>query len=219
MPSRLTHCRDLGIALLLTLLVPSMGCINIAANLIHAVKGNNRPAEFDGLKGKRVAVVVTTDAGLGKDATNTILTNNIETALSMHVEDIDVVSSREIGQWLDVHGWDDSDYVEIGKGVKADRVLAVDVLNLKLKNGQTLYRGQADVTLTVYDVTDGGRVLYRKQLLEVSFPETGGKPITETSETKFRSFFLAVLTRKIGGLFYEVDATADVALDATLSSF
>lgn len=196
-----------------------LGCVNLAANLLHAVHGNNRPAEFEGLQGKRVAVVCSTDSGLGSDATNSILTNNIQAALSMNVEDIKMVRSSEIDKWLDGHGWDESDYVEIGKGVKADRLLAIEVLNMDLMNGQTLYRGQADVTVTVYDISSGGKILYRKQIPEFAFPSTGGKPVTETSENKFRSFFLDVLANKIAGLFYEVDATADVAIDATMSRF
>lgn len=204
---------------ILGVFVSACGCVNLAANLIHAVQGNNRPAEFAGLEGHRVAVVCMTDNGLGNDATNSILTNNIHAALSTNIEEIDLVRNSEIEQWLDVHGWEESDYVEIGKGVKAERLLVVEVLNMQLKNGQTLFRGMADITVTVYDIAKGGRILYRKQIPEFAFPNTGGKPVTETSENKFRSFFLAVVTRKICGLFYEVDATADYALDATVSSF
>ncbi len=212
--------RPFAAALLIVVgLVVTSGCVNLAANLLHAVHGNNRPAEFEGLRGKRVAVVCSTDSGLGKDATNSILTNNIQAALSMNVKDIQLVRSSEIDQWLDVHGWEENDYIEIGKGVKAERLLAIEVMHLTLKNGQTLYQGQADINVTVYDVTEGGKIVFRKQLPEFAFPTTGGKPVTETSENKFRSFFLAVLSNKIAGLFYEVDATADVAIDATVSSF
>lgn len=207
------------LVLLLAGTMTMAGCVNLAANLIHAVQGNNRPAEFGGLEGQRVAIVCATDSGLDSDATNLILSNNIHAALSINVKDIEVVRHSEIEQWLDVHSWEQSDYVEIGKGVKADRLLAVELVNLKLKNGQTLYRGEADITVTVYDIENGGRILYRKQIPEFAFPASGGKPVTETSENKFRSFFLAVVTRKIAGLFYEVDATADYALDATVSSF
>lgn len=209
---------QLALAGLLACVCSTAGCINFAANLLHAIHGNNLPAEYEGLQGQRVAVVCSTDQGFGGDATTSILSNNLQAALSMNVEDIELVRQSEIEQWLDVHGWSDSDYIEIGKGVKADQLLAVQVSNLKLKNGQTLYRGQADVTVTVYEIPSG-KILYRKQLPEYTFPNSGGKPVTETSENKFRSFYLAVLTRKIGSLFYEVDATADYALDATISSF
>lgn len=211
--------RHFQMMIIAVLMIGSTGCINLAANLLHAIHGNNVPAEFKGLAGQRVAIVCSTDQGFDGSATNSILTNNIHAALSMNVEDIDLVRHSEIEKWLDVHNWDQSDYVEIGKGVKADRVLAIEVSNMTLKNGPTLFRGQADVLVTVYDVSEGGKILYRKQMPEFAFPNTDGKPVSETSETKFRSFFLAILTRRISGLFYDVDATADYALDATMSSF
>lgn len=200
------------------LLATNTGCIALFANLMHAIHGNMLPAEYSGLEEQRVAVVCLTDTGFRSSAESSILVNNLHADLSMNVKDIEVVRHSEIEQWLDVHGIQDSDYVEIGKGVKADKVLAVEISGLKLKEGQTLYRGYADVTVTVYDVPNG-QIRYRKTIPEFTFPTTGGKPVTETSESKFRSYFLAVITRRIASLFYEVDATRDYALDATASSF
>lgn len=194
------------------------GCINLAANLIHAVQGNNRPAEYPGLEGHRVAVVCTTDGRYGGEACDSILTNNLQVALNTNIGKIELVRSSEIEQWLDVHGRRTTDYVDIGKGVKADRVLAVEVADLELMNGPTLYRGMSDISVSVYDIPTGD-ILYRKQMPEFAFPTTGGKPVTESSENKFRSFYLGILTQEIGALFYEVDATAHVARDATISRF
>ncbi len=194
------------------------GCISFMANLMHAIHGNMAPAEYDGLENKRVALICTTDEGLRSNATNTILTNSLHAALGMNVEDIELVRQSEVDKWMESGRHDAFDYVEIGKGVDANRVLVVQISNLKLKNGQTLYRGSADIQVTVYNVEDGN-IHYRKQIPDFAFPNSGGKPVTETTETKFRSFFLAVVTRKIAGLFYPVDATADYALDATVSSF
>lgn len=201
------------------LLATNTGCISLFANLMHAIHGNNTPAEYEGLREQRVAVICNTDEGFRSSAVNSILVNNLHAALSMYVEDIEIVRQSEVEQWVDVHGITDSNYVDIGKGVKADKVLAVEVGNLTLKNGQTLYRGQSDITVTVYDVNAGGSIRYRKQIPEFSFPQSGGKPITETSENKFRSQYLSVVTRKISSLFYPVDVTRDYALDATISSY
>lgn len=207
-----------SLALLGGVVLASCGCVNLAANLIHAVTGNERPAEYDGLEGQRVAVVCSSDGKMGGEATDTILAGNIHAALSMNIDDIELVRHSEIEQWLDVHGWQNSDYVEIGKGVKADRLLAVELSGLKLKNGQTLFRGETDIAVTVYEIPSG-KLLYRKQMPEFAFPQQGGKPITETSENKFRSFFLSIVTQEVAGLFYPVDATAHVARDAMLSRF
>ncbi|MFK7738526.1 MAG: hypothetical protein AB8B50_21045 [Pirellulaceae bacterium] len=204
----------------LLLVVPSsVGCVSLVANLMHAIHGNNVPAEFEGLNGKRVALVCSTDEGFRSTATSTILVNNLHAALNTHLDEIQLVRNSEIDKWMDLHGQSETNYYEIGKGVKSDLVLAVEVSNLRLKNGQTLFRGEADIVVTVYDIASDGKIIFRKQMPEFAFPQTDGKPVSETSENKFRSFYLAVLTRKISGLFYPVDSTADYALDATMSSF
>ena len=217
MSQPIRHLVHLG--LLVTSLAASSGCINFAANMIHAITGNMKPADYNDLKGKRVAVVCLTDDGMGTDASSAMLTSQIHALLNTHVKKIDVVRQSEVERWLDAHSSSDADYLEVGKGVNAERVLAIEVLNLKLKNGATLYQGRADITVTVYDVSEQGKILYRKQLPEFTFPKMGGPAVTEMSEAKFRSGYLAVVARTVAGLFYETDATADFALDATASSF
>lgn len=209
----------LCLAVLMLCGLSSVGCINLAANLIHAIRGNDRPAEYKGLEGKRVAVVVGTDSGLGSDAVSSALTSHIQALLNMKIKKIDVVSKHEVENWFDANGWNDSDYVAIGKGVNADNVLAVDVLNLTLQNGATLYRGQCDITVSVYDIKEDGKILYRKQIPEFAFPSLGGMAITDTSESKFRARYLELVAATVGGLFYGVDPTLDVALDATSTRF
>ncbi len=206
------------VALLMGLLFTA-GCINLAANMIHAIRGNNNPADFDGLKEKRVAVVCLTDGGLAADANSSMLTSYIHAGLNTNIKKIDVVRQSEVERWIDAHSTGDTDYLEIGKGVKADRVVAVEVLNLSCKNGATLYQGKSDITVTVYDVPEGGKILYRKQIPEFVFPKMGGPTITDISEAKFRARYLAIVARTVASLFYEVDATADFALDATANSF
>ncbi len=195
------------------------GCINLAANMIHAITGNMKPAEFEGLKGKRVAIVCLSDDGMGTDATSAMLTSYIHASLNTNVKKIDIVRQSEVERWLDAHGSSDADYFEVGKGVKADLVLAIEVLNVQLKNGATLYQGKSDITVTVYDVPEQGKILYRNQIPEFTFPKIGGPAVTEMSESKFRARYIAIVARTISGLFHETDATADFALDATSSSF
>ncbi len=212
--------RNIAIAAcLIASLVSASGCINFAANMIHAITGNTLPADYDGLEGKRVAVVCSTDSGMATDATSAMLTSYIHAALNTNVKKIDVVRQSEVERWIDSHSNSEADYLEVGKGVKAERVLAVEVMNMSLKNGATLFQGKCDITVTVYDVEDGGKTLYRKQIPEFAFPKMGGPTITDISESKFRSRYLAIVARTISNLFYEVDATADFALDATANSF
>ena len=205
----------LATLLLISGIALSSGCINLAANMIHAIQGNMVPAEFDGLSGKRVAIVCRTDDGL---RSNTILHNNLQSALALNIEDVKLVRRSQLEKWCAQNSEDRYDYYKVGEGVGADLVVAVEISNLKLKNGQTLYRGVSDVSVKVLDM-EREVLLFHKQMPEISFPNSTGKPITDTSENKFRQFYLAYVTRKIGALFYPVDAHADYAIDATMSSF
>jgi hypothetical protein len=208
-----------ALTLLAILVATSCGCINLAANMLHAIQGNERPAEYDGLKGKRVALVCTTDGGFGADATSAMLSSYIHAALNSNVDKIDLVKQSEVDRWIDSHSQADADYIAVGKGVDAERVVALEVMNMSLRDGATLYRGRADVSVTVYDIPSDGNILYRKQMPEFEFPKLGGPTITDISEAKFRARYLTIVARTVSGLFYPVDATADFALDATANSF
>jgi hypothetical protein len=201
------------------ILTSSAGCLSLAANLIHAIKGNKRPAEFNALKGKKVAIVCGTDDGLSSNATSTLLTRYVQALLEENIKDIKVVRQDQIDRWIDSHEWKATDYEEIGKGVNAEYVLAINVMNLSLRDGMTLYRGKCDISVAVYDIKDNGRVVFRKQMPEFEFPKIGGPTVTDTSEAKFRGLFLTVVSRKIATLFYEAEATEDYALDAISNSF
>ena len=195
------------------------GCISLAANLIGAVQGTDRPAEYTGLKGKRVAVIVATDSGIGADTASAMLASYIQANLKNNVKDIDLVRQSEVERWVSSRGQTDGSYLDIGKGVKAEQVVAVEVTNLGLRNGATLYKGHADLVVSVLDITDEGEIMYRKHLPEFTFPKMGGPSVTDTTESKFRGLFLTVVAEKVSGLFYPVDPTAEVALDATANSF
>lgn len=196
----------------------STGCVRFIANMFHAIQGNERPAEYDGFKEQRVAVVCGTDQGLSNDATSALMNGYIHMALNQNIKKIELVRPEEIERWLDAHSPDESDYVEIGKAVKAQKLLAIDLSKLRVKDGPTLYRGRCDVGVTVYDIANKGAIVYRKQIPEFTFPKDSAA-IADTSESKFRNLFLKIIANKVAGLFYPVDATAEYGLDATANSF
>lgn len=200
------------------LLTSSTGCVRWVANIIHAFKGSEMPAEYDGLKEQRVAVVCGTDDGLSVDATTALMTGYIHVALNQNIKKIDLVRPAEIEQWLDAHGTIESDYVEIGKAVNADKLVAIDLSKLRVKDGPTLFRGRCDVGVTVYDIKNNGAIVFKKQMPEFTFPKDSAA-IADTSESKFRNMFLKIIANKVAGLFYPVDPRADYGLDATANSF
>lgn len=199
-------------------LLPLTGCIQFAANLMHVVSGPQVPAEFKGLDGKTVAVVATDEAGICSDETTIRLAGTIRGILSGKLKKATLVNHEEIETWLHGKSSRERDYVEIGKGVKADYLIAVEILNLKLKDGQTLYRGRADIEVIVWDV-NASKIAYRKALPEYTYPMMAGQATTETDEDKFRRVYLMNVSDKIGRYFYAHDFGEDVAIDATILSY
>lgn len=197
-------------------LLTQSGCLGLAANLMNVVKGHTVKAEFKELEGKRVAVVTLTDSSqYSDDASARILSRRVSEILLKEVKDIELVREDEVQQWRDRNGWDAIEFIDIGKGVKADKVIAIEMTNLRLRDGATLYRGRAAVTTTVYDVKSG-KTEFRKHLDEFTYPETAGQYTSETTEARFRTLYLSVLAARISRWFHSYDYSDTVAMDAAI---
>jgi len=124
------------------------------AQMIYTLKGHAVEPDFDGLNGKRVAVVVVSDASAyGPDT----LTYTVAQAIGIRLTNgldkgSQVIAPAKIENWIDNNGWNETEYVELGKGVDADMVLAIEIASYSLTEGSTLFKGRCDVTLTVYDI-------------------------------------------------------------------
>jgi hypothetical protein len=119
------------------------------------------PAEFDGLKGKRVAVVcldVNSLSGVGGEADT--IARAVGMLLSRNVKDMKLVRHTDVADWVDTHGDDLTDFRDVGRGVKADMVVGIDLLAFNLHEGQTLLKGRSKVGVKVYDMTKGGELVY-----------------------------------------------------------
>jgi hypothetical protein len=191
----------------------NVGCIQFAANMIHAIRGSDLPAEYAGLAEKRVAVICSVDGTVASEASGSVLTSYISSALNQNLPKTTVIGQEEVDRWLEIEGWSSNDALAIGKGVKADQVVSVQVSNFKLREGATLYRGSCDIRVSVYDINADGRLAFIKEINEHAFPRIGGTPVTDTTEAKFRSAYLHLIASKIAGLFHPIDPTAEYALD------
>lgn len=217
---RVSVLRCLPMIVLVVSLVGVSGCVNFAANIYRSIRGNNAPAEYKGLEGKKVAIVCGSERGLSNDAASALLTRYLDALLSKNVKDIKIVRQDKVEKWLDSNGWEDCDFEEIGKGVGADQVLAVTVANLTMREGGTLYKGKANISITVYDISGGGdgNVVYRRNFPEFEYPKNGGVPVTDTSLSNFQVNFLKIVSIHIGPLFYPADPNDLVGLDAISNS-
>ena len=185
---RITSGLRAGLLVLPLLLLATTGC-GLSAQLLYWVQGGHKiNAEFSGLEGRRVAVVcVSNDSSYGPSSVSSMLGRSVSRLLEENIDDIDIVHTDEIADWIDNHDWDEMDYREIGRGVKAEMVVAIDVDGLSLYEGRTLYKGRADVTVSVYELDEDEQVVFRRSIPEFMFPHNGARHATEMSESRFRA--------------------------------
>ena len=131
----------------------------------------------------------------------------------MEVPGIQVVRQNEIADWIDSHNADLTDYRDVGRGVKADMIVGIDLVSFNLHEGQTLLKGRARVGVKVYDMGKGGEVVYDDPVKEISWPENGARHVTE-NEANFRAIFIRTLSQKIAHDFYDYELITDFAVDA-----
>ncbi|QDT12330.1 hypothetical protein [Planctomycetes bacterium K23_9] len=194
------------------------GCLGVYANLMHAVGADKVPAAYDELEDSSVAIITVTNSSHYSDDTSArLLSRMVGDILTNEVDDIELVREDKVQQWRDTNGWDSLDYQGLGRDVKADKVVSIELTDLTLREGKTLFRGNASATIAVIDVTSGNTV-YRRSLDDFSFPTNAGQHTSETTEARFRKLYLGMLAKQIARSFHAWDMTEDFAIDGTIAS-
>ena len=217
------HLRQPGIVgpplaglIVVALVLPSAsGCVGMAAQLMYAFQGGNLiPASYDGLADQRVAVICRSDitaAGYSPECAD--LARKITIKLRSEVDGIDVVADETVSDWqLDEDV--DIDPRRVGKAVGADRVIYVELRGFSTQGDATMYKGRADAELIVYDMSEGGKIVYQESLLDWQFPNNTGIHISETNPERFREMFIADLAVRISQNFYAYDVKENFGRDA-----
>ena len=200
------------------MLTTQPGCLGLVANLVHAVGGDKIPAEYEGLEGSKVAVVTITDSSqYSDDASARILSRKLGEIITREIKEVRLVREDQIEQWRDTNGWDAIDFLSIGRGVEAEKVIGIELGGLRLRDGATLYRGRANVMVTVMDVKTGD-IVYQRDLEEFTYPVNAGQYTSETNDSRFRKLYLTMLAQKIARIFYPYDLSETFALDGAIAS-
>jgi hypothetical protein len=207
-----------GIALLMLLaaaLSPALGCRAVMTTAMYLLKGTDVDPDFGELKGKKVAVVCRPIVSLQyRNANvNRELAQQITLLLQKKVPKIKTVDQRKIAKWTDENTWEE--YAEVGKAVKADMVVGIDLESFNLYQGQTLYQGRANAVIRVYDCQKGGKMVFEKNLPQAVYPPNSAVPTSERLEPEFRREFVLVLADQIARHFYAHDPYADLGQDAS----
>lgn len=212
--SSLLRNKFVAVGLLLGM-TASSGCTQALLTGAYLVKGVERPAEFKELKGKKVAVVCRPIVELQYSTSSSAerLADNVGVLLKSKLKKTELVGQQKIQSWADEHDWEE--FAEVGKAMKSDYVVGIEIEDFKLYQGQTIYQGRARVTVKVCDMAKGGETVYRKDIPEIVYPPQGGVPTSEKREDEFRRQFIGVVSEQVGRLFYGYDYRRDVAIDST----
>jgi len=200
----------------MALCLPCAGCAaKMLSAAMYIIKGANVPAEYEGLKGKKVAVVCRQLVSLQyrESTVPRDLATKIGNLISQNVPKVKVIDQQKVAEWTDENSW--QDFVQVGKALEADMVVAIELEDFKLLQGQTLLQGRASVQIKVYDIKDGGKLVFEKSPKPSVYPPSGGIPTSDKQESQFRREYLGVLAEDIACHFYEHDSHANFAIDST----
>lgn len=214
---RVTSFRAAMLSTLMVAIVASTGCMGVMSQLMYVIKGTNVPASYAGLNEKRVAVVCVSDASAyGPDPLTYTISNALSVKLARGLKKSMVIPVTKIEQWIDTHGWDQRDFTQLGKGVEADVVVAVDVSSYTIHEGSTMFKGKSDVTVTVYDVEKEGEIDFHYGPKFYEFPKTG-RPAIQTTDREFEAMYLGQLVIHLANQFVDHDKMDAFAADAIMN--
>lgn len=200
------------------LVVSFSGCVGAMSQLMYVIKGHDVPAAYAGLEGKRVAVVCVSDASAyGPDTLTYTVSRAVGIKLSQGVKDIQLIPTSDVEGWVDENGWNELDFGALGRGIKADRVVAIEIASYSIHEGPTIYKGRADLTVTVYDLDNeaGAQVAFGFGPEDFEFPKNG-RPAIQSNDRQFEAFFLARLTQYISNQFIKHDKLESFASEAMM---
>jgi uncharacterized protein YbjQ (UPF0145 family) len=194
------------------------GCTSALATAAWLVNGNSGPVDYKGLRDKKVAVVCRPMVSLQYQNQSVAreIAHQVGLLLGQNVRKLTLVDQRKVEQWMDENNWDE--YVEVGKAMKADAVVGIDLNEFSIYSGQTVFQGKATASLKVYDCQTA-EVLYEKSLPQVMYPPNHVIPSADVQENDFRKKFVGVLAEHLARPFYAHDRHADMGLDSQAFDF
>jgi hypothetical protein len=209
----LLHRWLLALVSLSLLLAAVIGCKSGLETIAILWTGYDIPGEFDGLKGMKVAVVCKPVASqeFSNSGAARAMEEGISERLKAHIKDIKIIDPQKVNDLIDEKGMED--YLAIGRKLKADKVVAVDIESFGIFDGPTLYRGRSTISISVYDVAEKNREWHKSPPI-IEYPRTGSIPMADQPENDFRNKFVGILSERIARFFYGHDMHADYGDDA-----
>lgn len=204
------------IALIACGMAASTGCISqlLATGIYYWQGGNVVPAECEALKNERVVVLCRPPASheYRNAGASRAIGARVTAMLEQNVKGIEVVSPKEVDNWVDEQDWEN--FKDLGRAVKATRIVYIELDDFELYKGTTLYQGTADINVSVYDMEDKGKRVWDRQLGQVLFPRNSAIPAADKPVQQFERQFVEVISTQIAEHFYRHNPNNSFALDA-----
>lgn len=200
----------------------SLGCKGLFSTMAYLYRGTEVDADYDGLRHKKVVVVVRSPQSAGtvdEVYGSRELAERIGEDLQANVKGVTVVKQQDVDAWKDnLANTEQDDFRALGKSLKADAVVAVEMEEFRLNDNSTsLYTGRCDFHLAVYDLKKNGDKVYEYSPKEsIVFPPNHGIPIGNKTRAQFRRLFVGNLAQRIAEHFYAHDPTSHFAGDSEL---
>jgi hypothetical protein len=188
--------------------------MTLGALLIY---GTELPADFKDLQGKRVAVAVVTPSGIQNDIPGVLLSRQLNALLAANVKKISMVDAQEVEQVARDLPSGSPDMIKLGKRLDAEYLVAVQLSDLRLDDGPTLYKGSCKCTVSVYEIDEGEAPVFVKDHSNFAAPASGISK-TAMDENKFQGVYLGLLAKFIAMSFHPHERGADIAIDAAFHS-
>jgi len=170
------------------------------------------PAEFEGLDGKKLAIVVYTDQRTRYDYPdlNLTLSAAIGGLIEKNVDGVTVVPSAEVVRFQDENiYWEDLTKPELGKALGADYLLFVPLeeFGTRLPDSAYLYRGRVTCQPSVYDVSKPAREsrVHKFEKIRVLYPENEPPVLVTESDRQVRAETEKLFARRLAWKFYDHD--------------
>ncbi len=131
---------------------------------------------------------------------------------------IKVIKASKVAKWQDEHpNWRSLDPVEIGRALDANYVIYVELAQVAFyEDGPSkyLYRGKADLGVTVYrvDEEDGETPMPRDEL-HFEYPKGRPIPVADLPLNRFRREFLNRLSNEVVWYFIPHEVLYDASAD------
>lgn len=194
----------------------STGCIQslLATSIYFWQGGNVVPAECEALEKQRIVVLCRPPASheYRNAGAARAIGARVSAMLEKNVKGVDVVSPKEVDNWVDEQDWDN--FKDLGRAVKATRIVYIELDDFDLYKGTTLYQGTADVAISVYDMENRDKLIWDRRLGQVLFPKNSGIPASDKPVQAFEQQFVEIVSTQIAEHFYKHSPNASYALDA-----